>query len=29
MAMSTILMGVTVCAVLVIERFRIGDTGDF
>ena len=29
MAMSTILMVVTVGAVLVIERFRIGETGDF
>jgi len=29
MAMSTILMLVTIAAVLVIERFRIGETGDF
>ena len=29
MAMSTILMVVTVGAVMVIERFRIGETGDF
>ncbi len=29
MAMSTILMAVIVLAVLVIERFRIGDAGDF